>query len=59
MKQKYLTSCTAHLLLIIICLLGFSTDHTIILVSRLPLAISMESGDQAIVFTLALWKTHS
>ena len=41
------------------CLLGFSTLQTMMLVSRLPLATSVESGDQATQFTLAVWKPHS
>lgn len=36
------------------CLFGFSTDHIIILVSKLPLATNSESGDQATQLTLAL-----
>ena len=41
------------------CLLGFSTLHTMMLVSRLPLATRVESGLQATQLTLAVWKPHS
>lgn len=47
------------LLLIIMCLAGFSTCQIIMLVSKLPLATKSESGDHATQFTLALWKPHS
>lgn len=47
------------LLLMMMCLAGFSTCQIIMLVSKLPLATNRESGDHATQFTLALWKPHS
>lgn len=43
-----------NLLLIIVCLEGFCIDHTIIFVSREPLAINNELGDHATALTRAL-----
>lgn len=48
-----------YLLFIIVCFAGLFKDHIIIDVSNEPLATSNEFGDQATVFTRALWKPQS
>lgn len=47
------------LLLIMVCLFGEVTLHTMIVVSKLPLATCLEFGDQATQLTRALWKPQS
>lgn len=42
-----------------VCLSGCAIDQMMMVVSKDPLATMLESGDQATVFTRALWKPHS
>lgn len=43
----------------IVCLAGLAIDQMMIVVSNDPLATNVEFGDQATLFTRALWNPHS